>query len=246
MPDSDYQAIEQAGFRAWPALEESNSDGVVLRCSQGHTKRANSANIVQHYGKDFEALAEHCENFFTRRELPCIFRLPSYCNNQELDNFLAARGYSKKDSSLILCRPVQASSTPLTTATITQLNPEDWIAAYCRISNNNLAGQQAHLNILKRVSDTMLLAVLPVNDREVACAMGVISNGYFGIFDLVTAAGDRNKGHATTLINTLLGWAASQHAATAYIQVVADNNAAIKLYEKLGYQQAYQYWYRIK
>ena len=39
----EYLDIEHAGFRSWPAKEQIESEGVILRSSDGFTKRANSA-----------------------------------------------------------------------------------------------------------------------------------------------------------------------------------------------------------
>ena len=124
-------------------------------------------------------------------------------------------------------------------------NSHEWMASYCEISETDIGSHEAHLEILKRIKDKVLMAVLVENEVEVACGVGVVSNGYFGLFDLVTEKSARNKGFGTKLVNAMLSWAMAKGATKAYLQVVADNQPAINLYKKLGYQPCYEYWYRI-
>ena len=42
----------------------------------------------------------------------------------------------------------------------------------------------------------------------------------------------------------LLDWGVRNGAHTSYLQVMLNNPAALSLYAKVGYQEAYQYWYR--
>ena len=81
--------------------------------------------------------------------------------------------------------------------------------------------------------------------EPVACALGVLEAGFFGLFDVVTALVHRNKGYATTMLSSMLGWACARGAVHAYLGVVEANASARKLYGKLGYQEVYKYWYRI-
>ena len=66
-----------------------------------------------------------------------------------------------------------------------------------------------------------------------------------GLFDLVTGPNVRRKGHGTSLISRLLEWGGAHGADRAYLQVVQSNAPAIHLYEQLGFQSVYEYWYRI-
>jgi GNAT superfamily N-acetyltransferase len=84
-----------------------------------------------------------------------------------------------------------------------------------------------------------------VAGEPVSCALGVLEDRFFGLFDVVTALAHRNEGYATMLLSSMLGWACANGAAHAYLGVVEANAAARKLYGKLGYQEVYEYWYRI-
>lgn len=239
----NFQEIEYAGFRSWPAFEESEVDGVVLRYSHGHTKRANSANIILHQKGDYASLVSRYEEYFEDKRLISTFRLPTYCNNEQLDSYLESMGYRLMDRSLILYRSLEGSS--FYGPEFIVKNSHEWMKSYCQISETDINRHEAHLEILKRIKDKVLMAVLVENEVEIACGVGVISNGYFGLFDLATEKSARNMGYGTKLLNGMLGWAMTNGATKAYLQVVADNQPAINLYKKLGYQPCYEYWYRI-
>ena len=243
----DFQEIEYAGFRSWPAFDESEADGVVLRYSHGHTKRANSANVILHQKGDYVSLVSRCEEYFEDKGLIPIFRLPTYCNNERLDGYLQGMGYRLMDRSLILSRSLERSleGSSFDGPGFIVKNSHEWMESYCQISETDISSHEAHLEILKRIKDKVLMAVLVEDEVEIACGIGVISNGYFGLFDLATEKSVRNLGYGTKLLNAMLGWAKTNGATKAYLQVVADNQPAISLYKKLGYQPCYEYWYRI-
>ena len=54
----------------------------------------------------------------------------------------------------------------------------------------------------------------------------------------------RGKGYAKDIMNGILGTALQKNVRTAYLQVAAGNLPAEKLYDKLGFKEAYRYWYR--
>ena len=51
-------------------------------------------------------------------------------------------------------------------------------------------------------------------------------------------------GHARRLILSALKWARQRGACRAWLQVEADNAAALALYRSLGFAEAYGYHYR--
>ncbi len=239
----DFKEIEYAGFRSWPAIEETVNGGVVLRYSQGHTKRANSATVILQQKGNYAALVSRCESYFEEKGLPCIFRLPSFCNNQKLDRYLERSNYKSMDRSLILSRSL--TGTSFEPANLVVKDCHEWMAAYCRINGTDINQHYAHMEILQRIKAKLVMVVLLDNDEEVACGIGVISNGYFGVFYVVTKQTTRKMGHGTKLMNGMLNWAMLNGATKAYLQVVANNHPAINLYKKFGYQHCYEYWYRI-
>ena len=43
----------------------------------------------------------------------------------------------------------------------------------------------------------------------------------------------------------MLSWGNDHQAQRAYLQVVADNAAAVRLYQQLKFEPIYNYWYRV-
>jgi GNAT superfamily N-acetyltransferase len=86
---------------------------------------------------------------------------------------------------------------------------------------------------------------LTVSNEAVSCALGVLEGEFFGLFDVVTAPEHRNKGHGAALLTTMLNWAQENGARHAYLGVVELNSPARRLYDKLGFREAYRYWYRV-
>ena len=82
--------------------------------------------------------------------------------------------------------------------------------------------------------------------QNIACASAVIENGYVFIANVIVDDVHRGTGYGRSLCESLLGAAMEKGAHTAYLQVIQSNLIAKNLYEKLGYQKLYAYWYRKK
>ena len=76
--------------------------------------------------------------------------------------------------------------------------------------------------------------------------LGVVEGRFIGLFDLVVDKAYRHTGLGYLIVENLLRWGRKKGALTAYLQVLTDNTPALKLYEKMGFTEQYQYWYRMQ
>ena len=65
-----------------------------------------------------------------------------------------------------------------------------------------------------------------------------------GILQLGVAKERRGSGLGTAVLHAALRWAKLKGARQAWVQVEADNAAAIALYRRAGFKDVYQYSYR--
>jgi len=262
------QRIEEASLNAWPALQQILLDGWVLRFARGFTKRSNS--IVPLYAtswtQDVEtqpaeaqqrlaAKIRYCENMYAREQLQTVFRITSFdavshtaslnaqFNSAKalLDQTLEERGYQHQDTSLVLSKPI---AQPRSVTGFRLLSLDQWLIAYSQLTGLPEPAQSLHGLILQSISGDCAFAVLEDSDGVVACGMAVVEQELVGLFDIYTDPAYRGQGHATNLIDGLCSWASQAHAQRVYLQVVADNQAALTLYQQLGFSEVYRYWYR--
>jgi len=240
-------ALELASLNAWPALEQREYDGWVLRFSRGYTKRANSVTPLRPTTLAPELKIAWCEQRYAERSLPCMFRITPFASPPDLDAHLQRRGYVVLDRTLVLYRSLAPSPPPKAPPLGWQEHgPDDWLDRFCEIKGEPRARHITHRAMINRIDrKSRLLVTLQRSGRPVSCAMAVLSGAILGLFDVATAQAYRCRGYATALLGAILDWARARGAQHAYVQVVESNAPAQRLYVRLGYAFAYRYWYRV-
>jgi len=240
------QRIEEAFLTSWPSLQHALYDGWLLRYADGYTKRANSVNALYGSSLDVGKKISHCESAYRARGLPPIFRVTPFSQPAGLDEALASRGYARFDHSLVLYRAIGAQR-PAGPSDDVWFAPhiDEWLPHYWRLNETPAPSQDTHRALLE-ASPSQLVPICHLAQGEiVSCALGIVEQGFVGLYDMVTAPEVRRHGHATRLIQGILYWAHMAGARHAYLQVVAANEAARALYAGLGYGECYDYWYRV-
>jgi GNAT superfamily N-acetyltransferase len=119
-------------------------------------------------------------------------------------------------------------AVPASTVTMADRPDGQWLCAYVR---------DVPTDVLTAVVDgDVVFAAL--SDRAVGrAAVTSAPDGtrWAGLSAVHVAEKHRREGHARTLCEALLGWAAGRGATRGYVQVLADNAPAIALYESMGF-----------
>jgi N-acetylglutamate synthase len=91
---------------------------------------------------------------------------------------------------------------------------------------------------------------LEVSQGHAIARIGGVANGYagtdgewLGFGGLWVDPAERRGGLGLAIIGAFLDWGASQGATTAYLQVLSDNEPALRLYERLGFREHHRYRY---
>lgn len=238
--------IEEAALNSWPALQQMLFDGWVIRFADGYTKRANSITPAYISLLPASEKIAFCERLYQEKHLPMIFRLPScFPHIQDLDVLLAQKGYNFLEHTLVLSTMLMpGKNLPISGFQIVSL--DEWLPLHSQFSQAHSERQMLHRAILQKIIPQTLFALYCDDGIPVACGLGVLENTTFGLFDIVTSAEQRKKGHGTRLITGMLAWAEQYGGRQAYLQVLQTNHAACQLYAKLGFQELYHYWYRVQ
>jgi len=247
----DARFIEELSFNAWPSLQTAYCDGWLLRFSQGYTQRANSVSAIYQSGENVDLLdrIHLCEQRYMHHSQRTVFKIsPAVQPDKEtLDSLLAAEGYVQSGSTSVQIADLTTFAVHQSETILIEpvLSPY-WLEAYCRLKPVDIA----HISTLKQMLNNILLPHgffgLDYDHQTIALGLAVVERGFVGIYNVVTNADFRNHGFGTQLMLNMLSWAKRHGAHHAYLQVVADNQPALHLYKKLGFQEFYRYWYRVK
>jgi ribosomal protein S18 acetylase RimI-like enzyme len=228
-------ALEDTATRAWAAAEEERQGNWLLRFNHGYTKRANSAYVIGPVEADaIPALRD----WYANRSLPLHIRETSLWANPGLQAELERRKFRRFDETLVMTGSTQASHVG-----IELIEPGAWISWYAAFEGATKGNQSHHLALINRITTPVAPAVYSVDGQPVACGLAVADGNRVGLFDIATDPDRRREGHGRAMVSGLLAWGAALGASWAYLQVLATNAPAIRLYEGLGFREAYRNWY---
>jgi N-acetylglutamate synthase len=232
--------IEQAGLKAWPAIDTATDGQWVLRAAGGYTKRANSVQCLDP-ADDSNAVQriEHAVRWFRDRRLPPVFRVTPLAG-------AAVVAALERDHSLVLAMDMgpMTFTADENTALLPVASPE-WLKAQqlLRGYDGDTIGRLQR--IVERINAPARGLVHYGEDANPsASALIVVVNGLVFTTNVVTAEHQRRRGYARKLVTLGLAWARQAGGRRAGIQVLAGNAPAIALYEGLGYVRHYEYHYR--
>jgi ribosomal protein S18 acetylase RimI-like enzyme len=239
-PDFDLvRGMEERGFNSWPALRTVLVDGWVVRLSDGHTRRANSASpfAASHLAPD--ALIDTIAPLFRDADLTPVFRITPLAD-PSVEKRLIARGWRDDDPSLGMFANGPAGAADLAV----RLEPhasETWIAGAMTAYGFGEKGARALRRLLPLIALPVAFATLVEDGEPLAFGMAVAERGMVGFHDIVVAPRARGRGLGRRLVAALIEWGQREGATSAYLLVREGNAPARALYRSLGFVDAYRY-----
>ncbi len=237
--------FEQFSLKHWPAIVTEQYDGWLLRYSNGYTKRANSISTMHAPALNIQDKISYAEQYYHAKNIPTVFKITPTELDQQLDQYLQTIGYGKQAPTLVMATTLDTLPLPKPIeVNISEHISVKWIEQFCQLSGKSEEIIGTMIDILTRINARTLLISIIEDKKVVSCGLGVIEEGYIGLYCIVTHHQYRNKGYGEQLILHLLQYAKQKGAHTSYLAVEEGNIAARKLYDKLNFQKQYRYWYR--
>jgi ribosomal protein S18 acetylase RimI-like enzyme len=237
--------FEAVGFRAWPAASVHYDGTWIIRLTAGHpAKRLNSVNPLDpgDMANVDERIARAAGRFSSYGR-PLTFRM-SPLSGGSLEAHLDRLGWSRFSESLVMQIPLTAA---LVGDAIDQIPLRDvgrFTGAALEVHGFDPALRAGLSEIINAIQPEAGLFVAETGGVPVSTLICVHDGDLAGVFEVGTALAARDRGHARRTLLSAMKWARLRGARRAWLQVEADNAAAIHLYSSMGFDEVYRYHYR--
>ena len=245
--------LDDLAHRGWPALETHAIGAWLVRWGGGVTKRANSV-LPRGDVDDLDSAIDTVEAAYRGRGLPPAFQLSPGSRPSTLAGRLESRGYVEDSHTLVQVADVsrvaaRASADPSGpderpgVVVLAGAPSDDWMALWWSVDGR---GGDQEREIARRILTGVPALYASIQDESgtAAAARLALVDDWAGLYAVATRQDARRRGLARRLIVALAGAAADRGVKRMWLQVLADNAAAIALYRDLGFEtvSGYSYW----
>jgi ribosomal protein S18 acetylase RimI-like enzyme len=236
---------EAAGFRAWPASFVQYDGTWVIRLTAGlPAKRLNSINPLDPGdGSNIVDRIARAGRRFDAYGRPLTFRI-SPLAGAALCAHLDDQDWLSFSESIVMRLPLDGARLDGAMDQIPLKDIGRFVGAALRVQALEAAMRPGLSEVIGSIEPEAGLFVTEEGDEPVATAVCVHDGDLAGLFEVATQADRRGNGHGRQVVLSALRWARHRGAREAWLQVEADNEAAISLYRSLGFAEAYRYHYR--
>ena len=241
--------VEDAGLNASAPPQQRLVDGWLVRFSPGKAKRARCVNAVAPGRLPLAQKLALCRSVYAEAGLRMLLRITPFSEPARLDAALDAIGMQRIDDTRVMVLAdlsVLPGDTPSQQGDLAfeHVGPEAFARWLGAMRGSTLAQQQAHAQRLIQAPVSFEAQVLRRDGELLACGQIAMEADLAGLYDVFTVPTARGQGLAQTLCLQLLRHARARGARAAYLQVEADNAAARRVYQRLGFRDGYAYHYR--
>jgi GNAT superfamily N-acetyltransferase len=245
-PPQTVVALERAALAGWPAtIERPAPGGWLLRATPGLDRgRSNHALPPARElepGEIAPAL-DHVQAFAAEHGIATGIQVSPLHEHDRLMEALDARGWARQWPALVLTGPLDARDQPTPRGlnlAVADHADQTWLRTWDRCEpGRDVAAHAA--TVFRLLSGRAAFIRL----GESAVGIGVPSGAWLGMFCLAVDPQRRRTGLGTALVGALAR-ALGRHAERAYLQVEENNLPARRMYERLGFSEAYRYCHRV-
>lgn len=246
--DQHIKKIEDMSLNAWPSHKMELYDGWILRFSYFYTHRTNS---VEQFGTSTLPLREkipYCESVYKRLGTPAIFKI-SPLVSEDFDYVLENRDYEIQHVTNVMTMNLDEAhlDTPYSHVQFSDTIPIRWIDGLFTLKGtDNPIHRIVVPSMYRAIPKETICAYIEEDGQIIATGLGILDRDYIGIYAINVHKDYRKKGYAREICTGLLKEGMKHGAANAYLQVVEGNSGAEHLYESLGFQRFYTYWFRVQ
>ncbi len=240
----DIRNAEYAAAHGWPGLEQQWIDGWLARAGDRLTSRANSAVPLEPGASTSAATMRRLLDWYADRDLPAVLHLPDRIAA------LPSAGPSAwvtEQETVFLTAPTDLITGPNCTLEVSDVPSGPWLAMYPRAAEHRSGAVVLGAVIDGQVGfGSLVRDGRPVGIVRAAVTTALDHTVWAGLSSIEVAAAHRRQGYGEGLVREMAAWSAALGATQIYLQVVATNEPALRLYRRLGFTEHHRYRYAIE
>mgnify|MGYP001321777384 CR=1 FL=1 len=238
--------LEAVGFRAWPAASVQYDGSWLCRLTAGHpSRRLNSVNPLDPSDiRDIDIRLEKAAKRFADYGRPLLVR-QTPLTPARLVAHMDAAGWTEDGHTRVMMVDLAALAREDGIDHLPSRDVGRFVDARIRVAGDDPALKPGLTEIINAIKPEAGLFIFEEPDfGPTAVTLAVQDNDLAGILQLGVAGERRGQGLGTAVLHASLRWARLKGARQAWVQVEADNAAAIALYRRAGFSDVYTYSYR--
>jgi ribosomal protein S18 acetylase RimI-like enzyme len=186
------------------------------------------------------ALIGEVEDYYEALGLDPIFKVAGAL---PADLVLRRRGYQQEGWTPVFGLTLSAIDQPANTVLSGPVDLESAVSHWMNFTQKPADRLPLYLDSYRRSAGEIGVAFGISGLAVAAVGMVHLYRGVAAISNVTTTPSARQRGLGRAVTEALMSWAVSRGVDTAALQVEADNQAALSLYQDLGFEKLYDSWY---
>jgi GNAT superfamily N-acetyltransferase len=237
--------LEAVGFRAWPASSVQYDGSWQVRLTAGHpSKRLNSIVPLDPSDyRDLEIRLEKARRRFEAYGRPLVVRETPLAPSMLID-LIQGRGWERFEETIVMTADLVDLELPDALDHLPSHDVGRFVDASLVVERADISLKPALAEVVSGIKPPSGLFVIEDPAAgPVATTLCVQDNDLAGIMSVAVVPTHRRRGLGVEILASALRWARMRSAKTAWLQVGAFNEAAVTLYARFGFREAYRYCY---